>query len=199
MLFGFRRKASRLVQEDSELWRQRWQSLVPPDCRDVDISADGRTFPAFVCMNQFVMMLQDGLLMEESFFEVCDVFQDAGYHVVWLMRCTQDIANGYLRPARRSGSNGGRWIWSSPTTNFGRWISDNFGVTILLQTKPLPQAGALADCDEHILERVTWAVSDDATKMVPGRTEFLTTDCPGSPQEILYWLQGTPLSKLREP
>ena len=198
MLFRFRRTARPLAQSSTEQWKTQWQSLVPPECRDVPVTSGGRTYPAFVCIGHFIMMLQDGLLMEERFFDVCDTFQDAGYHVVWLMRCTQDIANGYLRQARRRSGEGKRWIWNSPTTNFGRWTSDNFGVTILLQTKPLPE-GALSDCDEHILERVTWAVSDDAARMVPGRTEFITTDCPGSPQEVQRWLTGTSLAKLREP
>ena len=52
MLFGLRRKSRALEQEDSASWRARWQSLVPPECRDVQITADGRTFPAFICMNQ---------------------------------------------------------------------------------------------------------------------------------------------------
>ena len=75
-----------------------------------------------------------------------------GYHVIWLMRCTQDIAGGYLKLRKESG-NECLWKWRKPTTNFGRWTSDNRYVTILLQYKPAPD-GDLSRCTEHILQRV---------------------------------------------
>lgn len=187
------RKKTELQQTDFETWKRQWQSLVPPENRDVPITMDGETVIAFVQLNQFVMMLQDGLLMEASFFDVCSFFQRAGYHVIWLMRCTQDIHNGYLKPcggARR------KWLWKSPTTNFGRWTSDNFGASILLQHEPLPD-GDIRSCSTPVLQRVTWAESDDPTRMIPGRTRFLTVDLPASPQELLQWLSGAALSKLR--
>lgn len=193
MRFG--RKAP-LVQYDAETWKRRWQSLVPPECRDVPITLGDETVIAFVQVNQFVMMLQDGLLMEASFFDVCSFFQRAGYHVIWLMRCIQDVYNGYLK--RKPLPNGGfRWSWNSPTTNFGRWTSDNFNATILLQTEQLPE-GAPNQCDARILQRVTWAESDDPTRMIPRRTKFLTVDSPGSPTELLKWLNGASLSRVRE-
>lgn len=192
-MFG-RKKA--FSQSDTEAWKMQWQSLVPPQCRDVPITIDGETVIAYVQMNQFAMMLQDGLLMEQEFFSVCEFFQKAGYHVIWLMRCTQDIANGYLK-SKRSTSLRRKWLWKSPTTNFGRWTSDNFNATILLQCEQLPD-GELKNCDDRILQRVTWAESDDSSKMIPGRTEFLTVDLPGSPSELLQWLQGTSLSKLKK-
>lgn len=189
------RKKKELRQNDPETWKHLWQSLVPPENRDVPITLDGETVVAFVQMNQFVMMLQDGLLMEAAFFDVCSFFQRAGYHVIWLMRCTQDIHNGYLKP---KGSGGGKkkWLWKSPTTNFGRWTSDNFNATILLQHAPLP-AGDIRACQAPVLQRVIWAESDDPTRMIPGKTRFLTVDLPATPQELLRWLSGTALSKLR--
>ncbi len=185
-----------LTQCDAEAWKRQWQSLVPPECRDVPITLDGETVIAFVQINRFAMMLQDGLLMEASFFDVCSFFQRAGYHVIWLMRCTQDIHNGYLKA--KSLPNGGyRWNWNSPTTNFGRWTSDNFNATILLQHAQLPQCD-METCEERILQRVTWAESDDPTRMIPQRTKFLTVDSPGSPAELLKWLNGASLSRVRE-
>lgn len=189
-------KREKFTQSDSETWKKQWQSLVPPQNRDVPITADGRQVIAYVQMNQFVMMLQDGLLMEAEFFDVCSFFQNAGYHVIWLMRCTQDIANGYLKRKGRAQERQ-KWLWKSPTTNFGRWTSDNFNATIILQYAQIPPEGLQA-CEERILQRVTWAESDDATKMVPGRTQFMTVDVPGTPQELLKWLEGTPLSKVRK-
>ena len=56
-----------------------------------DAGPDGQTRIAYIQINQFVVMLQDGLLMKAHFFDVCEFFQKAGYHVIWLMRCTQDI------------------------------------------------------------------------------------------------------------
>ncbi len=197
MKFPFFHKESHTAQSDPETWKRLWQGLVPPECRDVPITVDGRTEVAFVCVNQFAMMLQDGLLMEASFFDVCELFQKAGYHVIWLMRCTQDIRDGYLKRVKTlEGGHRSQWLWKSPTTNFGRWSSDNLHATILLQYEQVPQEGLLA-CQKRILQRVTWAESDDAAQMIPGRTEFYTVDLPGTPQELLQWLNGTTLANLR--
>lgn len=194
MLFG---KKQPFHQSDPETWKRQWQSLVPPENRDVPITADGETVIAFVQIGRFVMMLQDGLLMESAFFDVCGFFQRAGYHVVWLMRCTQDIHNGFLKPkGTAEGGTRRKWLWKSPTTNFGRWTSDNFNATILLQHEQLPDE-PLPTCQARILQRVVWAESDDPTRMIPGRTEFLTADLPATPQELLRWLSGTALSALR--
>lgn len=191
----FRRKTE-LKQNSPEDWKKEWQSIVPPENRDVPITVGGETVIAYVQVNQFVMMLQDGLLMEQSFFEVCEFFQKAGYHVIWLMRCTQDIHNAYLKP--KGSYEGGRrrkWLWKSPTTNFGRWTSDNFNATILLQYD-LPEDELLKD-PKRILQRVTWAESDDASRMIPGRTVFQTIDNPGTAAELQRWLMGESLSKIR--
>ncbi len=195
-MFFFFRKNEALHQSDSETWLKQWQSLVPPEYRNVPITVEERTEIAFVQINQYVMMLQDGLLMESAFFDVCKLFQKAGYHVIWLMRCTQDVANGYLKKLSVSGERT-KWLWKSPTTNFGRWTSDNFNATILLQHEQLPD-GTPVECEASILQRVTWAESDDATKMIPGKTEFVTVDTPSSPKALLKWLQGTPLSQVKE-
>ena len=186
MLFGRRREAP--AQSSTNAWKRQWQELVPPECRDVPVTVDGRSIVAYVQINHFVMMLQDGLLMEESFFDVCAHFQRAGYHVIWLMRCTQDIANGYLKLRRKRG-NECLWMWRKPTTNFGRWTSDNRYVTILLQYQNAPD-GPLADCRAPILQRVQWAESSDNTRMVPRRTEFSTVGAPGTPAELSNWLHG---------
>ena len=173
-----------------EQWRELWRSLVPPECRNVPVTVNGKTEIAFVCINHFVMMLQDGLLMEASFFDVCEHFQQAGYHVVWLMRCVQDIREGYLKQGKRlGGGDRTQWIWKSPTTNFGRWTSDNGRATILLQYRQVPKEGLMA-CRENILQRVTWAESDNDTEMVPGRTVFYTVGRPGTPRELLNWLSN---------
>lgn len=195
MAFFFRKREN-FSQSDTETWKKEWQSMFPPHCRDVPITIDGASVIAYVQVNQFVMMLQDGLLMESEFFNVCSFFQNAGYHVIWLIRCTQDIVNGYLKPKGGSGEQR-KWLWKSPTTNFGRWTSDNFNATIILQHEQIPQEG-LASCERKILQRVIWAESDDPTKMIPGRTLFTTTDIPGTPQELVRWLEGTPLSKVRK-
>lgn len=194
MAFLFR-KRKKFVQSDTQAWKKEWQSLLPPQCRDVPITVDGRTVIAYVQINQFVMMLQDGLLMEAEFFDVCRFFQAAGYHVIWLMRCTQDIANGYLK-CKGGSDDRYKWLWKSPTTNFGRWTSDNFNATIILQHAQIPAQG-LANCNDQILQRVTWAESDDPAKMIPGKTQFFAVDTPGTPQELVRWLEGTPLSKVK--
>ena len=188
MLFFGKRKKAPLVQSSTESWRTQWQALVPPECRNVPVTAGGKTMIAYVQINHFVMMLQDGLLMQQSFFEVCSHFQRAGYHVIWLMRCTQDIAGGYLKLRKESGGEC-LWKWRKPTTNFGRWTSDNRYVTILLQYKPAPD-GDLSQCAEHILQRVQWAESNDNSKMIPHRTEFATIGTPGTPMELSNWLHG---------
>lgn len=189
----FRRKKE-FLQCSSEEWIRRWQSIVPPENRNVPITVDGETIIAYVQINQFVMMIQDGLLMEQSFFPVCKFFQKAGYHVIWLMRCTQDIHHGYLKPLRDNG-NRKKWLWKSPTTNFGRWTTDNFEASIVLQWKESDNENPLA-CEDRILQRVIWADSDDNTRMIPGRTEFQTIDRPGTAAELLKWLQGSTLNKL---
>ena len=189
MLFFDRRKKAPFSQSPTEKWKRQWQTLVPPECRDVPVTVDGRSIVAYVQINHFVMMLQDGLLMESAFFDVCAHFQRAGYHVIWLVRCTQDIANGYLKLKKTSG-NECPWKWRKPTTNFGRWTSDNRYVTILLQHKAAPEGAPLAQCTEHILQRVQWAESNDNSKMIPGRTEFATVGVPGTPAELCNWLHG---------
>ena len=191
----FRRKTE-WKQNSPEEWKVDWQSIVPPENRDVPVTVEGETVIAFVQIRQFVMMLQDGLLMEESFFGVCEFFQRAGYHVIWLMRCTQDIHNGYLKPkGSYEGGHRRKWLWKSPTTNFGRWTSDNFNATILLQHQNPDKE--LLKCEKRILQRVTWAESDDASRMIPGRTVFQTVDNPGTAAELLRWLQGESLNKLK--
>ncbi|MBR0081965.1 MAG: hypothetical protein IJP98_04410 [Clostridia bacterium] len=193
-MFSFFRGKPPYEQSAPEDWRDRWRSLVPPECRNVPVAADGESVVAFILMNHFAVMLQDGLLMEASFFPVCEHFQKAGYHVVWLMRCTQDVYNGYLKRGKtKDGTT--TWIWKSPTTNFGRWISDNREATILLQHTELPD-GDIRDCDAPVLTRVNWATSDDPTQMVPKHTEFLTVDLPATPKDLLKWLSGETLARI---
>lgn len=191
MLFG---RKEPLHQCPSEEWIRQWQSIVPPENRNVPITLNGETVIAYVQINQFVLMMQDGLLMEAAFFDVCEFFQRAGYHVIWLMRCTQDIHNGYLKPLRSSGLRK-KWLWKSPTTNFGRWTTDNFEASILLQWQEYEGSDPLA-CGEQILQRVVWAESDDDTRMIPGRTDFQTIDRPGTARELQKWLQGITLNNL---
>ena len=192
----FRKKQS-FVQTPSAQWIAQWQSLFPPECRNVPVTFEGVTFEAFVLVGHNIMMLQDGLLMEASFFDVCEHFQRAGYHVIWLMRCTQDIRNGYLK-CRRTEDGGARmhWLWKSPTTNFGRWSSDQQHASILLQIKELPESGP-KDCADKILQRVIWAESDDPERMVPRRTTFQTCNVPDTPPELVRWLYGESLSRFQ--
>ena len=196
-MFSFlQRKKEPFVQSGHEQWKDDWRNLVPEACRNVPVTVYGVSVEAYVLMNHFAMMLQDGLLMEASFFDVCEHFQKAGYHVIWLMRCTQDLHNGYLKRAgEKNGST--RWLWKKPTTNFGRWISDNRQATILIQHTELPE-GDIRTCRAPILARVTWATSDDNTKMVSGRTEFQTVPLPASPEELLRWLSGESLRSIAE-
>lgn len=104
MLF-WKKKTPPLVQSSASAWREQWRAIVPPECRDVPVTVGDKTVTAYVQINHFVMMLQDGLLMEEHFFDVCSHFQRAGYHVIWLMRCTQDIENGYLKLKSSAATN----------------------------------------------------------------------------------------------
>lgn len=196
MGFGLFQKPP-LQQTTPEVWKQLWQSLVPEECRNVPIKVGDHTEIAFICINQFVMMLQDGLMMESSFFDVCEHFQQAGYHVIWLMRCIQDVYHGFLKPGKLLEGGRQQWIWKSPTTNFGRWTSDNRETTIIIQHRQLPPEGP-GGCTERLLQRVIWAQSDDCTRMIPGHTVFTATDCPGSPDELLRWLNGTTLANLRK-
>ena len=184
-----------LHQTDTETWRAMWQSLLPPENRNVEITCDGESMTAFLQVNHVVIMLQDGLLMKEGFFAVCDFFRKAGYHVIWLMRCKQDIHNHYLKKLRTEGRRT-RWLWRRPTTNFGRWTSDNFGATILLQPEELD--GDTLDLSQNVLQRVVWAESDEAGKMIPSRTVFYTDNTPGTPSELLSWIRGANLGSVRE-
>ena len=194
-MFSFFKKKPPYTQSATEVWQEQWRSLVPPECRNVPVEVGGKSEIAYIQINHFAVMLQDGLLMETAFFPVCEHFQRAGYHVIWVMRCTQDVYNGYVKRAGKQGSSD-KWLWKKPTTNFGRWISDNREATILLQHTELPD-GPL-DRDARVLSRVTWAVSDDPSQMVPGRTEFLTVDLPATPNELLRWLNGESLRLIDE-
>ena len=172
--------------------------VLPEENRSVPVTVDGQTRIAYIQINQFVVMLQDGLLMKAHFFDVCEFFQKAGYHVVWLMRCVQDVEGGYLKLVKmEDGGARCRWKWRKPTTNFGRWTSDNYSVSILIQHRQVPpEITDLKTCKTRVLQRVTWAESDDNTQMVPGRTEFLTVGKPATPEELLHWLTGTTLANL---
>lgn len=184
------------LQSSPDAWRTQWQSAFPPECRDVPVTLDGVTEIAYVLIGHTVMMLQDGLLMEATFFDVCEHFQRAGYHVVWLMRCTQDVHNGYLK--RKSAKDDRiTWLWKRPTTNFGRWSSDQQHASILLQIKELPD-GNPKECTDKILQRVIWAESDDPEQMVPSRTTFITVNVPDTPPELLRWLNGESLSHFQD-
>ena len=165
-MFSFlKRKKAPYVQTSTEVWQDQWRSLVPPECRNVPVVVDGVSIEAYVLVNHFAMMLQDGLLMEASFFDVCEHFQRAGYHVIWLMRCTQDVYNGYLKKAgERDGVT--RWLWKAPTTNFGRWISDNGEASILIQHMELPE-GDIHASDAPILGRVTWPPATTTPRWSP--------------------------------
>ena len=74
MLFLGKRKKLDFSQSSTQEWKAQWQALVPPECRDVPITVNGKTVTAYVQINHFVMMLQDGLLMEKGFFDVCAHF-----------------------------------------------------------------------------------------------------------------------------
>lgn len=182
-------------QSDPETWKRQWQSLVPPENRDVPITLDGETVIAFVQMKHYVLMLQDGLLMDQTFFSVCKFFQRAGYHVIWLMRCTQDVHNGYLKLTEDDGRHC-RWLWKKPTTNFGRWTSDNYNASIVLQYRQLPQ-GDLRQCEERLLQRVVWVESDRPEEMIPRRTRFSTIPAPATPAQLLRWLGGKNLHSVK--
>ena len=168
MLFDFLKKKRQEKADDQQHWRERWQSLVPEENRSVPVTVDGQTRIAYIQINQFVVMLQDGLLMKAHFFDVCEFFQKAGYHVIWLMRCVQDVEGGYLKLVRmEDGGARCRWKWRKPTTNFGRWTSDNYNVSILIQHRQVPpEITDLKTCKTRVLQRVTWAESDDNTQMM---------------------------------
>ena len=139
MLFDAIRRRRQEKADSQQAWLARWQSLVPEENRNVPVTVEGQTRIAYIQINQFVVMLQDGLLMKAHFFDVCEFFQKAGYHVVWLMRCVQDVEGGYLKLVKmEDGGARCRWKWRKPTTNFGRWTSDNYGVTILIQHRQVP-------------------------------------------------------------
>ena len=190
------RRNKPFVQSSHDAWHDQWQSAFPPECRDVPVTFDGVTYVAYVLVGHTAMMLQDGLLMQATFFDVCEHFQRAGFHVVWLMRCTQDIHNGYLK--RKAGRDGRTdWLWKRPTTNFGRWSSDQKHASIILQIEELPD-GNPKDCDRKLLERVVWAESDDPESMVPKRTTFVTVNVPDTPPELIRWLNGESLSRFQD-
>ena len=194
----FFRKKKPYIQTSPEEWRRSWEELFPPECRHVPVTIGEKTYDAFVLVGHNAMMLQDGLLMEAEFFDVCEHFQDAGYHVIWLMRCTQDIYNGYLK--RKSVSENGAkmtWDWKSPTTNFGRWSTDNQHISIILQIEELPEEGP-EGCTKKILQRVTWTESDDPERMIPRRTMIYTVNVPDTPPELVRWLNGESLSKFQD-
>ena len=86
MLFDAIRRRRQEKADSQQAWLARWQSLVPEENRNVPVTVEGQTRIAYIQINQFVVMLQDGLLMKAHFFDVCEFFQKAGYHVVWLMR-----------------------------------------------------------------------------------------------------------------
>ena len=64
-------------------------------------------------------------------------------------------------------------------------------MTILLQHRPLPEgAEPLSECREPVLQRVRWAESPDAGRLVPRRTKFETSPGPATPRDLANWLSG---------
>ena len=90
MLF-WKKKTPPLVQSSASAWREQWRAIVPPECRNVPVTVGDKTVTAYVQINHFVMMLQDGLLMEEHFFDVCSHFQRAGLY--WRRMVTQRLSD----------------------------------------------------------------------------------------------------------
>ena len=68
MLFDFLKKKRQEKADDQQHWRERWQSLVPEENRSVPVTVDGQTRIAYIPINQFVVMLQDGLLLTSASF-----------------------------------------------------------------------------------------------------------------------------------
>ena len=42
MLF-WKKKTPPLVQSSASAWREQWRAIVPPECRNVPVTVDGRT------------------------------------------------------------------------------------------------------------------------------------------------------------
>ena len=180
MLF-WKKKTPPLVQSSASAWREQWRAIVPPECRNVPVTVGDKTVTAYVQINHFVMMLRDGLLMEEHFFRRLLPLPARGLpcHLAHALHAGHRKRLFEAQKAARRQMPS--WKWRKPTTNFGRWTSDNHCVTILLQYKPAPD-GPLEHCTEHILQRVQWAESSDNAQMVPSRTEFATVGVPGTPR-----------------
>ena len=64
MLFDAIRRRRQEKADSQQAWLARWQSLVPEENRNVPVTVEGQTRIAYIQINQFVVMLQDGLLDE---------------------------------------------------------------------------------------------------------------------------------------
>ena len=64
MLFDAIRRRRQEKADSQQAWLARWQSLVPEENRNVPVTVEGQTRIAYIQINQFVVMLQDGLLMK---------------------------------------------------------------------------------------------------------------------------------------
>ena len=67
MLFDAIRRRRQEKADSQQAWLARWQSLVPEENRNVPVTVEGQTRIAYIQINQFVVMLQDGLLMKAHF------------------------------------------------------------------------------------------------------------------------------------
>ena len=47
MMF-WKKKTPPLVQSSASAWREQWRAIVPPECRNVPVTVDGRTVTAYV-------------------------------------------------------------------------------------------------------------------------------------------------------
>lgn len=74
MLFDAIRRRRQEKADSQQAWLARWQSLVPEENRNVPVTVEGQTRIAYIQINQFVVMLQDGLLMKAHFFRRLRVF-----------------------------------------------------------------------------------------------------------------------------
>ena len=98
MLFDAIRRRRQEKADSQQAWLARWQSLVPEENRNVPVTVEGQTRIAYIQINQFVVMLQDGLLMKAHFFDVCEfeAREDGGRRGPLLLEMAQ--ADDELRP-----------------------------------------------------------------------------------------------------
>lgn len=74
-------------------WHKEWQEQFPKENREVDITVNGKTHRADVCVNGYVIEFQHSPMSSYEFDERNNFYNKAGYKVIWVFDLSEQFEN----------------------------------------------------------------------------------------------------------